>query len=191
MTFKRWLPTFLAFPIGGEIAILAVGSSSSPVRAAAGGLLAGAVIGGGQWLALRSSGIGARWVAVTAAAMAAGAALAAVVTGSGTELADVMTTGLIAGATVGAAQSALLARGRGVSAAWTAVTAASWSLGWLATFEVIVDIERGHHVFGSSGAAIVTILTGLTLRRVLGTRVAVEQAQCVHTGRTPRPCASA
>jgi hypothetical protein len=174
MTFKRWLPTFLAFPIGGLIAIETVGSSDSPMKAAAGGLVVGAVIGGGQWLALRSSGIGARWVAATAAALAAGAALAAVLTGSGTELADVMTTGLITGAAVGAAQSALLARGPRVAAAWTAVTAASWSLGWLATYEVIVDIERGHHAFGSSGAAIVTILTGLTLRAVLGTRSPVR-----------------
>jgi hypothetical protein len=169
MTFKRWLPTFLAFPLGGLLAIETVGSLHDPVSAAAGGLLAGAVIGGGQWLALRSRGIGRRWAGYTAAAMAAGSALAAGLTGSGTELTDVMLTGLVTGAAVGAVQSTLLARGRRVAAAWTVVTAAGWSLGWLATWATIVDIERGYHVFGSSGALVVTVVTGLTLRRVLAT----------------------
>jgi len=163
---KRWLPTFLAFPIGGLLAIETVGSLHDALSAAAGGLLAGAVIGVGQWLALRSRGIGRRWVAYTAAAMAAGSALAAAVTGAGTELADVMVAGLVTGAAVGAAQSTLLAGGRRVSAVWTAVSAAGWSLGWLATWATIVDIERGYYVFGASGALLVTVLTGLALRRM-------------------------
>ena len=49
------------------------------------------------------------------------------------------------------------------------MTAAAWSLGWLATWAMIVDIERGYAVFGSSGAIMVTLLTGLALRRVLTT----------------------
>lgn len=167
MTFKRWLPTFLAFPLGGLLAIETVGSLHDPATAAAGGLLAGAVIGAGQWLALRSHGIGRRWVAYTAAAMAGGSALAAAATGAGTELADVMVLGMVTGAAVGAAQSTLLARGRRVSAAWTAVSAVGWSLGGLTTSAIIVDIERGYHVFGAGGALLVTVLTGLFLRRVL------------------------
>jgi hypothetical protein len=167
MTFKRWLPTFLGFPVGGLLATQVVGSLHDPLSAAAGGVLAGAVIGGAQWLALRSRGIGRRWVGYTAAAMAAGSALGAAITGAGTEVVDVMLWGLVTGATVGAAQSALLDSGARMSAAWTAITAASWSLGWLVTSQVIVDIERGHHVFGSSGALLATILTGLALRQVL------------------------
>jgi hypothetical protein len=173
MTFKRWLPTFLAFPLGGLLAIETVGSLDDPVSAAAGGLLAGTVIGAGQWLALRSDGIGRRWVAYTAAAMAAGTALAAAVTGAGTELADLMLTGLAAGAAVGAAQSTLLGRGGRVSVAWTAVTAASWPLGWLATWAVVgFNAERGFYVFGASGALLVTVLTGLALRRVAASATA-------------------
>jgi hypothetical protein len=167
MTFKRWLPTFLAFPVGGQLAISTVGSLHDPASAAAGGLLAGAVIGAGQWLALRSHGIGRRWVGYTAAAMAAGSALAAAMTGAGTELADVMLSGLVTGAAVGAAQSTLLARGQRVAATWTAVTATGWSLGWLATWATFVDIERGYYVFGASGALLVTVVGGLTLRRML------------------------
>ena len=108
MTFKRWLPTFLAFPIGGLLALETVGSVTDPLTAAAGGLLAGAVIGGAQWLALRADGIDRRWPLFTAVAMAAGSALAVAATGAGTETADLVLTGVIAGAAVGAAQGALL-----------------------------------------------------------------------------------
>jgi hypothetical protein len=168
MTFKRWLPTFLAFPLGGWLAVGTIGSMDDPVSAAAGGLLAGAVIGAGQWLALRSSGIGRRWAAHTAGAMAAGTALAAAATGAGTELADLMFTGLVAGAAVGAAQSTLLRRGLLASAGWTIATAASWSVGWLATWAVIgINADTGFYVFGASGALVTTALTGLALRRML------------------------
>jgi hypothetical protein len=166
MSFTRWLPTFLAFPLGGLLAIETVGSLHDPVSAAAGGLLAGAVIGAGQWLALRSRGIGLRWAAYTAGAMAVGSGLAAAVTGAGTELRDLMLMGLVTGAAVGGAQSILLARAGFASATWTAVTAASWPLGWLATSAIIVDIDRGHHMFGASGAVLVTVVGGLALRRI-------------------------
>src|SRR4051812_30555076 len=69
--------------------------------------------------------------------MAAGTALAAAVTGAGTGLEDRMFTGLV----VGAAQSTLLARAGVASVAWTSVTAASWSLGWLTTWAYLTDIE--------------------------------------------------
>ena len=167
MTFTRWLPTFLAFPLAGLITIETVGSLSGPASAAAGGLLAGAVIGAGQWLALRPR-VGRRWIGATAAAMAAGAAVSAALTGAGTELADVMAAGLVTGAAVGAAQSAVLGRGARAGAVWTLATAAGWSLGWLVTWQVIVDVERGHHVFGSSGALVATLITGAALRFVLG-----------------------
>lgn len=165
MTFTRWIPTFLAFPIGGLLAIETIGSLDGPVSAAAGGLLAGAVIGTGQWLALRARGMGRRWIAHTAVAMSAGTGVAAVLTGAGTELQDLALTGLVAGAAVGAAQSALLGAGR-----WTAITAASWTLGWIATASIGVDVERGYIVFGSAGAILVTVLTGLALRRMAPTQ---------------------
>ena len=162
-TFLRWLPTFLAFPIGGLLAIETIGSLDNAATAAAGGLLVGAIVGLAQWLALRSHGIGPQWVAYTAGAMAVGAAISAALTGAGTERADVMLAGLVTGAAVGGAQSAVLARGLRVALAWTAATAVAWSLGWLVTSSVIVDMERGHHIFGSSGALLVTVLTGLAL----------------------------
>ena len=161
MSFMRWLPTFLGFPIGGYLATQVVGSLQDPVTAAAGGLVAGAIIGGAQWLALRSAGMSPRWVGYTASAMAAGSALAATLTGAGTEVADVMLWGLVTGGTVGAAQSALLDRSRLL---WAGASAAAWGLGWLTTSHVIVDIERGYAVFGSSGAILATVLTGVFLK---------------------------
>ena len=64
---------------------------------------------------------------------------------------------------------------REISVAWTAVTAAGWSLGWLVTSQVIVDIERGHHVFGSSGALLLTALTGLALRGMASTETNAQR----------------
>jgi hypothetical protein len=170
MTFLRWLPTLLAFPLGGLLAE-AVGPLDSPVSGLVGGLLVGVVIGAAQWLALRSRGIDLRWVPYTAVGTAAGTALAFVLTGGGTRLADLMLTGLVAGAAVGLGQAIVLGRGGRASAVWAAVTAASWSLGWLTTWAIGVDVERGYHVFGSSGAVLVTVLTGLALRAVLGPAV--------------------
>ncbi len=41
---------------------------------------------------------------------------------------------------------------------------------------MIVDAERGHHVFGASGALLVTLLTGLALRHLLGAPAAPSPA---------------
>jgi hypothetical protein len=161
MTFKRWLPTFLVFPIGGLLAFETVGSVTNAGTAAVAGLLAGAVIGAGQWLALRGHGIDRRWPLVTAAAMAAGSALAAAATGAGTDVSDLILTGAVAGAVVGAAQAALLNRPH-----WAAITAASWALAWLISAGVLAQqADEGFVVFGSSGALVATVLTGLALRR--------------------------
>jgi hypothetical protein len=166
MTLKRWLPTFLAVPLGGWLAFGVIGSLDDVASAAAGGFVVGAFVGAGQWLALRPHGFGLRWAGYTAAAVAAGTAAGAAITDTGTTLPDVMLAGLLTGAAVGAAQSSLLPGGRAVSALWTAVTAACWSLGWLASSGVI-DIEEGFYVFGSSGALLMTVLTGVVLRRIL------------------------
>lgn len=170
MAFLRWFPTFLAFPLGGLLAET-VGPLDSPVSGLIGGLLVGVVIGAAQWLALRSRGIDPRWVPYTAVGTATGTALAVALTGGGVGLADLMLTGLVAGAAVGVGQATLLGRGGRASAVWAVVTAASWSLGWLTTWAIGVDVERGYHVFGSSGAVLVTVLTGLALRAVLSPAV--------------------
>jgi hypothetical protein len=161
MTLKRWLPTFLAFPLGGLLAYETVGSVTNPATAAAAGLLAGATIGAGQWLALRTEGIDWRWPVATAAALAVGSAIAAAATGAGTDTTDLVVTGAVAGAAVGTVQAALLNK-----PGWAAVTALTWALAWLISAGVLAQqADEGFVVFGSSGALVATVLTGLALRR--------------------------
>ncbi len=101
--------------------------------------------------------------------------IAAVVTGTSTTTAALTVTGAVTGAAVGLAQSNALRRGVGARTAWVAVVALAWGAAWWTTAHVIVDAERGWAVFGSSGALLATVLTGLVLPRVLPTR-AVEVA---------------
>jgi hypothetical protein len=167
MSLLRWLPTFLAFPIGGALAIEIFGSADDPATAGLGGLLVGLVIGVAQWVALRSHGIGSGWAVGTALGSAAGSAVAVALTGGSTTIPALVVTGLVTGAFVGAAQGTQLGRGPVTAALWTGVVGLSWGIGWLVTANVIVDAERGFHTFGSSGALVATVATGLVLRRLM------------------------
>src|ERR687897_2232428 len=70
------LAALLGFPIGGYVANLIVGAVDSVAAAIAGGLVAGAVIGAAQWLALRQF-IPWLWIAATSLGMGAGLAVGA------------------------------------------------------------------------------------------------------------------
>jgi hypothetical protein len=163
----RWLPTFLGFPVGGWFAAQAVGSVRGPGTAALAGLIAGLVVGVAQWLVLRSRGADLRWVIYTALGLTVGGAAAAVLTGAHTDVRSLVLTGLVAGAAVGAAQATLLAPSLRAGVAWTVLVSIAWGLGWLTTANVIVDAESGFIIFGSSGALVVTVLTGLGMRWIL------------------------
>lgn len=169
MSILRWIPTFLAFPLGGLLAMLLFGGVSTPLAALGSGLLAGAVLGGAQWLALGRAADW-RWLVGTALAVSGGMTLAVVIAGPPVAPAAAIAAGLITGVLLGGTQGALLRRGAGVTAIWTAVVGLSWGLGWLITSFVIVDIDRGHVVFGASGAIIVTLITGVVLRVLVGPR---------------------
>ncbi|WP_219816497.1 hypothetical protein [Arthrobacter sp. Y81] len=167
MSFLRWAPTFLGFPVGGWLAFQMAGSVTGPLTAALAGVIAGAVIGGAQWLALGRAA-GWRWLAATTVGMGAGSALAAVATGAGTTTPALVMSGLVTGAVVGAAQGVVLRSGLRITAVWAATVSLSWALGWLATANVIVDAGNGYVAFGSSGALMAMAVTGLVLRRILG-----------------------
>ena len=175
MSVLRWLPTFLAFPLGGLVSLLLFGSPSSPWSALAGGVIVGASIGGAQWLALGRV-VGPRWLIVTTAAVAVGGLLAWLLVGAPTTMAAGAVTGLIVGAVVGAAQALVLPASRRARVMWTATVALSWTLGWVLTAFVIPDLDRGPFIFGASGAAIVTVITGVALRMILGRRVRPRSA---------------
>ena len=182
MFFLRWIPTFLAFPLGGLGAMLLFGPLTNPLTGLGSGLLAGAIIGGAQWLALGRRADW-RWLVGTAAGMAVGLAASVLIVGPPTSPAAAIWTGLITGAVVGGAQGVVLwrrtdnriagrTRGVAIAAIWTGVVAVAWGAGWLVTSAVIVDIDRGHVVFGASGALVATLLTGIALRLLVGGRPA-------------------
>jgi hypothetical protein len=45
--------------------------------------------------------------------------------------------------------------------------ALAWPLGWMVTWAVGVDVERGYAVFGSTGALVLTAITGATMLLIL------------------------
>lgn len=169
MSILRWLPTFLAFPIGGLLAISLLGSADDPLAAILGAGLAGLVIGLSQWLALGRA-VGAAWAIGTAIAVAAGSAISWLLAGPPVSLVSAGITGAIAGVLVGAAQAWSMRRGRVVAMQWIATVAISWTGGWIITGLVIVDLDRGYPVFGASGALFATVITGVVLRRIMGPR---------------------
>jgi hypothetical protein len=180
MFLARWLPTVVAFPLGGFLAVQTVGSIDGPLPAAAAGAVTGAVIGLAQWLALRPFGVGPRWAVLTAVGMAAGSAVSAVLTGAGTDVQSLMLSGLVAGAAIGGAQAVAVGRGPAAAAAWTGAVGVAWALGWLTTWSIGVDVERGYAVFGLSGTLVATTLTGLVLRRLVGVDRAARPAVVPH-----------
>jgi hypothetical protein len=164
----RWIFTFLGYPVGGFAAFLLIGSVKDPLTAAAGGLIAGAVIGGFQWLALRDAA-GWRWLVATAVGMAAGSTLGALATGAATDIPSLFVFGLLTGGAVGIAQ-AVTARWSPIRIAlWTIALTIAWGVAWVVSAMVITtSAALGWVVFGASGAVLVTVVTGLLLRRFLG-----------------------
>ncbi|WP_375388848.1 hypothetical protein [uncultured Amnibacterium sp.] len=165
-----WLLGALAFPVGGLAGGAVAGPVTSLAAGVAGGLVAGAVIGAGQSLAALGRLPRLGWTVATALGMAAGLGAGATAVGFATTLPALAAQGAITGAAVGLAQSLVLPRGS--RAAWAALSTALLSLGWTVTTLIGVDVERHYAVFGSSGAVVVTTLSGAALALLLRPRAA-------------------
>ena len=160
--WARWLGSFIGFPLAGVTARVAVGNIDTTASAAIGGLVGGAVLGAVQ------VGIGGmdpadrlRWIGATAVGLGAGLAVGATVVDFQTDAASLVAMGALSGALVGAAQAASVPMRAIDRVAWAVVTPLLWAGGWLITSQVIVDAERQHAVFGSSGALVVSALAGV------------------------------
>jgi hypothetical protein len=162
-----WTAAFVSFPIAGIAAGLAVGRINDWVAALVGGLIAGAVIGTGQWLAARRLlGDPLAWIAATAAAMGIGLLAGASVVGYGTSIGELALMGAITGVPVGAAQAFLL-RGRVArSWVWAAAMPLLWALGWAVTTAAGIGVDRQYAVFGAFGAITFMALSGVLLDRL-------------------------
>ena len=168
--FLWWMLTFLGFPLGGVVALLVVGSIEGAVSGALAGALAGVVIGAAQWLVLRRYlSVAPWWIVATALGVAIGDGVGALLTGAGTEIGDLLVTGLATGVAVGLLQWALL-RGRVRAANLWVPVAVAWPIGWTVTWAVGVDVERGYAVFGSTGALVFAAITGLAMLLMLRDR---------------------
>ncbi|MFT4039982.1 MAG: hypothetical protein QM692_17520 [Thermomicrobiales bacterium] len=164
----RWLPTFLGFPAGGTLAMLLTGPVDAPLPALLGGALAGAAIGGAQWLALRGRLPQAGWwVPATALGHALGLAAGSALVGYQTGLAPLAVQGAVTGLALGIAQGLTLRRSLPGWLWWMAAMPLLWALGWIVTTAAGVQVERQFTNFGSLGAIAVTLLGGLLLGRLL------------------------
>jgi hypothetical protein len=162
-----WTVAFVSFPIAGIAAQAATGRINDAVAALAGGLIAGAVIGTGQWLAARRLlGDPLAWIAATAAAMGVGLLAGSWVVGYGTSVGELALMGAITGLPIGAVQAFLL-RGRvAYPWVWAAAMPLLWALGWTVTAAAGVGVDRQYAVFGAFGAITFMALSGIVLDRL-------------------------
>jgi hypothetical protein len=161
-----WLAGFLSFPIAGIAAEAVIGRIDDAGSALLGGLIAGAVIGTGQWLVARRLLDAQTWIPATAVAMGIGLGVGAWVVGYGTSLGELALMGFATGIPLGAAQAYLL-RGRVARAwVWGVAMPLLWALGWTVTTAAGIDVERQYAVFGALGASTFMALSGVLLDRL-------------------------
>jgi hypothetical protein len=162
----RWawpVAILLGFPIGGYAANIIVGKIDGVGAAVAGGLIAGAIIGAAQWLALRRL-ISWVWVVATSVGMAAGLTAGAALVDYGISRGDLALMGAVTGLAVGGLQAFLLARRGSGALWWVVVNPPAWALAWfVTTFVITRNVKEHFAVFGASGAIVFALLTWLVL----------------------------
>jgi hypothetical protein len=162
-----WTAGFLAFPIAGVLATALTGRINDVASALLGGMVAGAVIGTGQWLlARRLLGNPQAWIPATALAMGIGLAVGAWVVGYGTSLGELALMGAITGIPLGAAQAYLLRDRLANAWVWGAAMPLLWALGWTVTTAGGIGVDSQFVVFGAYGAITFMALSGVLLDRL-------------------------
>jgi hypothetical protein len=163
----RWVPTLLAFPIGGAIAKLTFGGASNLGKSVGGGLIVGITVGLIQFLALKKYGISTSWIAATAIAMVLASVINSNAFSFKFDSASLTGSGLVAGLLVGISQALSQSRDLKFAFIWSFSTMVAWVLAWFITSKVIVDPEAQYQIFGSSGALIATVGLGFVLKYAL------------------------
>jgi hypothetical protein len=166
----RWVAAIIGFPIGGYLGHMVGGPAATVPAAMISGLIAGAIIGAGQAVALgilRPQAL-ALWAAATAIGL--GVALAAVtaVIGQIETQSEAIVLGAISGLALGAGQAALLMRERVANTwMWVVASGVAWAVGWAVTSGIGVALASGWPVYGLSGALVSQLITGVVLWKVL------------------------
>jgi hypothetical protein len=162
-----WMAGFVAFIIGGALATGVVGRINDFGSALLGGLIAGAVIGTGQWLVARHLlGNPQTWIPATAVAMGIGLGVGAWAVGYGTSLGELALMGFITGIPLGAAQAYLLRDRLANAWVWAVAVPLLWALGWTVTTAGGIDVDQQFAVFGAYGAITFMALSGVLLDRL-------------------------
>jgi hypothetical protein len=162
----RWawpVAVLVGFPIGGLLANVIVGRIDSAGAAIAGGLIAGAVIGAAQWLALRPL-VPWFWIAATSVGMAVGLTAGAALADYGISRGDLALMGAVTGAGVGGLQALVLARQVSDAVWWAAANPPAWALAWLVTsFVISTNVKDQYTNFGAGGALVFALLSWFLL----------------------------
>jgi uncharacterized membrane protein len=161
-----WTAGFLAFPIAGILAEALTGRINDVSSALVGGMVAGAVIGTGQWLVARRLLDAQTWIPATALAMGIGLLVGAWVVGYGTSLGELALMGFITGIPLGVAQAYLLRDRLANAWVWAAAMPLLWALGWTVSTFIGVSVDNQFAVFGASGAITFMALSGVLLDRL-------------------------
>jgi len=164
-----WTAGFLAFPIAGALATAVTGRINDVGSALVGGMIAGAVIGAGQWLVARRLLDAQTWIPATALAMGIGLGVGAWVVGYGTSLGELALMGAITGIPLGVAQAYLLRDRLANAWVWAAAVPLLWALGWTVTTAGGIDVDQQFAVFGAYGAITFMALSGILLDRLRAT----------------------
>jgi hypothetical protein len=165
--FIRWVPTLLAFPIGGAIAKISFGGASTVMKSVGGGLIVGLTVGLIQFIALKKFGVSTSWIAATAIATTVAALINSYAFSFKFDSLSLTGSGLVAGLLVGIAQSLSQTRDLKFLFVWSLSTMLAWALAWFITSKVIVDPEAQYQIFGSSGALVATVGLGIVLKFAL------------------------
>ena len=129
----RWVPTLLAFPIGGAIAKIAFGSASTTMKSVGGGLIVGLTVGLIQFIALKKYGVSTSWIAATAIATTLAALINSYAFSFKFDSASLTGSGFVAGLLVGVAQALSQSRDIKFAFVWTLSTMVAWALAWFIT----------------------------------------------------------
>ncbi|HEY5784406.1 MAG TPA: hypothetical protein VIT65_06495 [Microlunatus sp.] len=162
-----WTAGFLAFPIAGVAGRLVAGRVDDPLAALLAGLVTGAVVGAGQWLASRGRLRPLPWIAATTVGMGAGLLLGATVVGFQTTLVDVAVMGAVTGLVLGIAQTVALPARTRRRWWWAAAMPVLWAFGWIVTTLAGIPMGEQFTIFGASGAVTFSALSGLLLYQLL------------------------
>jgi hypothetical protein len=161
-----WTAGFVAFIIGGALATAVTGRINDFGSALIGGMIAGAVIGTGQWLVARRLLDPQTWIPATAVAMGIGLGVGAWAVGYGTSLGELALMGFITGIPIGVAQAYLLRDRLANAWVWAAAMPLLWALGWTVTTAGGIAVDQQFAVFGAYGAITFMALSGVLLDRL-------------------------